>query len=76
MCPLQLAEHQIRLKDGRTGLDEMTISRHMGQKVLSALASHAAVLQSGSLTSQTRDFVHNHSLDASAGSHCYKAAPG
>ncbi len=32
---MQVAEHQMRMKDGRTGREEMTISRHMGNKVSS-----------------------------------------
>ena len=30
---IQVAEHQMRMKDGRTGREEMTISRHIGNKV-------------------------------------------
>ena len=30
---MQVAEHQMRMKDGRTGREEMTISRHLGNKV-------------------------------------------
>ena len=32
---MQVAEHQMRMKDGRTGHEEMTISRHIGNKVSS-----------------------------------------
>jgi len=32
---MQVAEHQMRMKDGRTGREEMTISRHIGNKVSS-----------------------------------------
>lgn len=32
---MQVAEHQMCMKDGRTGHEEMTISRHIGNKVSS-----------------------------------------
>ncbi len=30
---IQVAEHQMRMKDGCTGREEVTISRHIGNKV-------------------------------------------
>ena len=32
-CNLQVAEHCVRMKDGQTGCEEVTISRHLGDQV-------------------------------------------